>query len=116
MIFIQTLYFKFTGHEESKYIFTTLMGAENEAIGRVGSGIAELITAILILYPRTVVFGTLASLGLISGAIISHLTVLGIVVNNDSGFLFILAFTIFVLAWVVLYVHRRELPVVGNSF
>ena len=48
LIFLQTLFFRFTGAEESKYIFTTLMGADYEAFGRIGSGIAELIAAILI--------------------------------------------------------------------
>ncbi|MBL8183709.1 MAG: DoxX family protein, partial [Blastocatellia bacterium] len=43
IILFQTLFFKFTGAEESKYIFTTLMGAEFEAYGRIGSGVIELI-------------------------------------------------------------------------
>lgn len=115
LIFLQTLFFKFTGAEESKYIFTTLMGAENEAIGRIGSGVAELIATILILVPGTVAIGAILSLGVISGAIMSHLTQLGIVVQDDGGTLFILAVTIFVLSLVVLIIHRKELPIVGEK-
>jgi len=115
VIFFQVLFFKFTGAEDSKDIFTTLMGAESEAFGRIGSGIAELIAAILILVPRTVSIGSLFSLGVISGAIISHLTKLGIVVKDDGGGLFALAVVVFVLSAVVLFLHRHELPRIGDS-
>ncbi len=115
LVFLQTLFFKFTGAEESKFIFTTLMGAEYEAFGRIGSGVAEMIAAILILLPRTVPIGALLSLGVISGAIFSHLTQLGIVVMDDGGTLFGLAVLIFVLSLVVLFIHRRELPFIGSS-
>ena len=114
-LFVQTLFFKFTGAEESKYIFTQLMGAENEAFGRIGSGAFELIAAILILVPRTAAIGAILSLGLISGAILSHLTQLGIVVNDDGGTLFILAVIIFVLSLVTLFIHRKELPIIGDK-
>lgn len=116
VIFLQTLFFKFTGAPESKYIFTTLMGAEYEAFGRIGSGIFELIAAILILVPSTVAIGAVVSLGVISGAIMSHLTQLGIVVQDDGGTLFILASTIFVLSLIVLIIHRKELPIIGSKF
>ena len=115
VIFFQVLFFKFTGAEDSKDIFTTLMGAESEAFGRIGSGIAELIAAIFILVPRTVSIGSLFSLGVISGAIISHLTKLGIVVKDDGGGLFVLAVVVFVLSGVVLFLHRHELPLIGDS-
>ena len=115
LIFLQTLFFKFTGAEESKYIFTTLMGAEYEAYGRIGSGLMELAAAVLILNPRTVVYGALLSLAVISGAIFSHLTKLGIVVQDDGGTLFGLAITVFVLSLVVLFIHRRGLPIPGSA-
>lgn len=115
-ILLQTLFFKFTGAEESKYIFTTLMGAEFEAYGRFGSGVIELIAAILIVVPKTSWFGAFIALGTISGAIMSHLTMLGIVVQGDGGLLFGLALTVFVLSGVLLLIHRRELPLVGQIF
>lgn len=116
IILFQTLFFKFTGAEESKYIFTTVMGAEYEAIGRIGSGIAELIAVILLLIPSTAPLGALLALGTISGAIFSHLTKLGIEVKGDGGLLFGLAIAVFVLSAVVLLIHRRQLPVVGHVF
>ena len=116
VIFLQTLFlFKFPGAEESKYIFTQLMGAEYEAFGRIGSGIAELIASILILLPRTVPYGAILSIGVIAGAIFSHLTKLGIVVMDDGGTLFGLAVLVLVLSAVVLFLHRRELPIIGEA-
>lgn len=114
LILFQTLFFKFTGAEESKYIFTTVMGAEYEAIGRIGSGIVELIAAILLLVPSTASVGAVLALGTITGAIFSHFTKLGIVVKDDGGLLFFLAIVVFLLSGVTLLLHRKDLPVVGS--
>lgn len=116
VILLQTLFFKFTGAEESRYIFTTVMGAEYEAFGRIGSGVVELIAAILLLVPATVSIGAIISIGTISGAILSHLTFLGIEVKGDGGLLFGLAITVFILSSVLLLLHRRELPILGQAF
>src|SRR5690348_13822754 len=87
-ILFQTLFFKFTGAEESKYIFSKL---GMEPWGRIGSGIVELIACVLLLLPQTITVGAIISVGVISGAIVSHLTKLGIVVKDDGGLLFFLA-------------------------
>lgn len=116
VILLQTLFFKFTGAEESKYIFSTLMGPEYEAIGRIGSGMVELVAAILLLIPSKAWLGALISLGTISGAIFSHLTMLGIEVKGDGGLLFGLAVTVFVLSAIVLLIHRKEVPILGQAF
>ena len=116
IILLQTLFFKFTGAEESKYIFSTLMGAEYEAIGRIGSGIVELVAAILLLIPSKAWVGAFIALGTISGAIFSHLTMLGIEVQGDGGLLFGLALTVFILSAVVLLIHRKEVPILGQAF
>jgi len=116
IILLQTLFFKFTGAEESRYIFTTLMGPEFEAVGRIGSGVVELIAAILLLIPSKAWLGSVIALGTISGAIFSHLTMLGIQVKGDGGLLFGLAVTVFVLSAVVVLIHRRELPILGQAF
>jgi len=110
-ILFQTLFFKFTGAEESVYIFTTL---GIEPWGRIGSGVAELIACVLLLVPRTAAVGALLSLGVISGAIMSHLTRLGIVVMDDGGLLFGLAIVVFVCSAVVLVLRRAGLPLVGH--
>src|SRR5215470_1942860 len=107
-ILFQTLFFKFTGAEESVYIFTKL---GMEPWGRIGSGVVELIACILLLVPRTVPVGALLALGVISGAIVSHLTKLGIVVKDDGGLLFGLAIVVFVASAVVLVLRRAQIPV-----
>jgi uncharacterized membrane protein YphA (DoxX/SURF4 family) len=112
-ILLQTLFFKFTAAPESVYIFTKV-GAE--PAGRIGSGVVELIAAILLLVPATVTIGALVALAVISGAIVSHLTILGIEVMGDGGLLFGLAVIVFVSSAIVLYLRRAELPVVGARF
>ncbi|MFV8355258.1 DoxX family protein [Flavobacterium sp. XS1P32] len=92
VILVQTLYFKFTASEESVYIFSAL---GIEPYGRIGTGIAELITAILILIPRTSLLGAIMGCGVMIGAIFTHILILGIDVKNDGGTLFILALITF---------------------
>ena len=111
-ILFQTLFFKFTGAEESVYIFKTL---GLEPWGRIGSGVAELIACVLLLTPRTVPLGAILALGVISGAIVSHLTKLGIVVKNDGGMLFALAIVVFVASAAVLVIRRTQIPVIGQA-
>lgn len=112
LILLQTLYFKFTGAEESVYIFTKL---GMEPWGRIGSGIAELITALLLLIPSLAWLGALMGLGVISGAILSHLTLLGIEVQGDGGFLFILALIVFACCAITLFLHRQTIPLLGAA-
>src|SRR5689334_5137885 len=109
-ILFQTLFFKFTGAEESKYIFSKL---GMEPWGRIGSGIVELVAVILLLHPRTVTLGALLSASVISGAIISHLTRLGIVVKDDGGLLFGLAMAVFIGSIAILFIRRIQIPIVG---
>lgn len=106
VIFLQTLYFKFTAHPDSVYIFTAL-GAE--PYGRIGLGLLELFTAILILLPRTQLFGMLASLVIILGAVASHIVVIGIAIKNDGGGLFILALIVLIATTIFLYLQKNEL-------
>ena len=112
-ILFQTLFFKFTAAEESVYIFKTL---GIEPWGRIGSGVAELIACVLLLTPRTVSVGALLSLSVIGGAIVSHLTRLGIVVNDDGGLLFALALIVFACCVTILIVRRRQLLALVRVF
>ncbi|OXA81327.1 DoxX-like family protein [Flavobacterium aquidurense] len=105
-ILLQTLFFKFSGAEESIYIFSTL---GIEPYGRIGSGIAELLVAILILIPATTWIGALGGIGIMTGAIASHLFVLGIEVKNDGGLLFSLAVITLSCCLVLLYFDRKKL-------
>jgi uncharacterized membrane protein YphA (DoxX/SURF4 family) len=113
VILLQTLFFKFTGAPESVYIFTKV---GMEPWGRYGSGVVELIAAILLLTPGYAWLGALVGLGVISGAIVSHLTVLGIEVQGDHGLLFGLALAVFVTCAVTLILHRNQIPFLPARF
>lgn len=113
IILVQTLRYKFTAHPDSVYIFSKV-GLEPS--GRIAIGVLELIAAILILIPKTVWLGSLLSLGLISGAILMHLSGLGIEINDDGGTLFYLAILVFVLSFIVLWINRKNIPFIGENW
>jgi hypothetical protein len=111
-ILLQTLFFKFTGAEESVYIFSRL---GMEPWGRIGSGLAELAAGIMLLVPSLAAFGALLSIVVISGAIMSHLGILGIEILGDGGLLFYLALTVLVGSLGILYLRRAQLtPIVAR--
>jgi uncharacterized membrane protein YphA (DoxX/SURF4 family) len=112
IILIQTLRFKFTAHPDSVYIFETV---GLEPIGRIGIGVMELIAGILLLIPRTVWAGATLTLGVIGGAIFLHLSKLGIEDKNDGGVLFITAVVTFVLAAIILFIHKKDIPIIGEK-
>jgi len=104
-VFVQSLFFKFTGSYETDYIFGVLgTWSGLESFGNYGGyiiGVAELIASIL-LFTRWHGLGSLMAMGIMSGAIIFHLfTPLGVVmpefneagevVGNDGGLLFTMA-------------------------
>lgn len=106
LIMLQTLFFKFSGAEESIYIFSKL---GMEPWGRIGTGVLELIASVLILFPKTTAWGALIAIGLMGGAIFFHLTKLGISVMNDGGQLFIYALIVFVCGVILLFVYRNTI-------
>jgi uncharacterized membrane protein YphA (DoxX/SURF4 family) len=114
IIMLQTLYFKFSAAPEPTHIFTTLLG-NYEAFGRIGTGVVELIGGLLLLLPRMSVFGALLGAGTMSGAIVSHLFILGIQVSyydaenkliNDHGSLFISALITLVCCLIIIFQQR----------
>lgn len=112
-ILLQTLFFKFTAAPESVYIFRML---GFEPYGRIAAGVAEAIAVVLLLIPRTAVLGAAFSLLVISGALMSHLTKLGVVVQGDGGLLFALACIVLACGLGVLMIRRFEIPIVGHWF
>ena len=112
-ILLQTLFFKFTGSEESVYIFTTL-GVE--PWGRIATGVIELIASVLLLVPVTAPIGAAVAMGVMAGAILSHLTFLGIEVKGDGGLLFGLALFVLLSSAIVLTLRRTQVPLVGRYF
>lgn len=113
VILIQTLRFKFLAHEDSVYIFTKV---GLEPFGRIGIGIAELIAGILLLVRKTAWAGAVLTIGIIGGAIMMHLTQLGIEVRGDGGVLFYTAVVTFILSLIILYIYRKEIPFIGKRF
>lgn len=111
-IMLQTLYFKFSASPESVYIFSTI---GMEPVGRIGSGIGELIASILILVPKTTWLGAIAAIGLMAGALFFHLTSLGIVVMDDGGQLFIYACLVLLSALYLLIRNRETLLKMINN-
>lgn len=110
VILIQTLRFKFSAHPDSVYIFEK---AGLEPYGRIGIGVLELIAGILLLIPKAVWAGATLTVGVISGAILMHLTQLGIEVNNDGGVLFITAVITFLLSAYLLFIYRKDIPLLN---
>ncbi len=107
IILSQTLYFKFTGAPESIHIFSSL-GVE--PYGRIITGILELLVVILILIPRTVLIAAIMGCGIMFGAIMSHLLILGIEVQNDGGTLFILGLITFLCCALLVFINRNRIP------
>jgi hypothetical protein len=105
IIMLQTLYFKFTAAPESVFIFTQL---GLEPYGRIGVGVAELIASILIIIPNVRFLGALMGIGLMLGALIGHLTKLGITIMDDGGYLFALCIIVLLSCLLCLYLERRQ--------
>jgi uncharacterized membrane protein YphA (DoxX/SURF4 family) len=112
LILLQTLYFKFTGHPESVELFTKL-GVE--PWGRIGTGIIELIASALLLIPSTVFIGAFVGVGLMAGAIASHLLVIGIASKGDGGQLFMLAITVMICCLVTLVLYKNQGTALWNK-
>jgi uncharacterized membrane protein YphA (DoxX/SURF4 family) len=109
-IMLQTLFFKFTGAPESVFIFSTL---GMEPWGRIGTGALELVASVLILIPRTTALGAILAAGLMGGAIMSHVTKLGIEVQGDHGQLFLYACLVLISCLILAYAYRSQLPFIN---
>ncbi len=124
-VFIQSLFFKFTGSYETDHIFGTL--GEWSGIHWFGVyggyliGIAELIAAIL-LFTRFHGVGSTMIVGIMTGAILFHLfTPLGVVmpefsatgevIGNDGGLLFGMACLVWLSA---IFLTIRDIRAQGS--
>lgn len=105
MLFAGLSKFFMSGPEQ---IFLTLgMGL----FGMYLIGSLEVISGVLILISRSASSGAIISLGVLIGAIIAHLTVLGLNDPLQGGLL--VAGTL--ASSVVLYVKRKEVPFIGKT-
>jgi hypothetical protein len=130
-VFIQSLFFKFTGSPETVYIFEGKLNPWAASLGWAGVfapggifsakvvGTFELIASVLLIIGAAMsgsrlvqVLGAAMGLGVISGAIFFHLfTPLGIAVVNtdgssDGGELFMLACGVWVCCALLLWLRR----------
>jgi putative oxidoreductase len=110
-IMLQTLYFKFTAAPESVYIFTQV---GIEPWGRLATGGAELVASLLLLIPRTIVLGALMGVGIMLGAVATHLFILGIDVQGDRGQLFAYALIVLIASVSLLVLHRDQVRTYRN--
>ncbi|NKB98717.1 MAG: hypothetical protein GKR90_09535 [Pseudomonadales bacterium] len=132
-VFIQSLFFKFSGSEETIIIFntisdwmagTSLLSAVSEPFRSYGGnlvGLTELVASILLFIPRLRIWGAIIALGTISGAIFFHLfTPLGVVRtidamgNTDGGVLFYMACGVWIASALTIYLNRDQLPGVSR--
>lgn len=114
-VFLQSLFFKFQGHEETEIIFSTIgdwmsgtvilawAGSLFESMGGYAVGAAELVAVVLLWLQRTRIYGAILGFIIISGAIFFHLgTPLGVerTINaagdTDGGVLFYMACSVWV--------------------
>lgn len=114
IIMLETLFFKFSGAQESIDLFTILAG-ENEAVMRIGTGALELIASILLFTPKKTWLGAFLTIGLMGGAMVSHFTILGIEHNNDSGVLFTAAVITFLAGLILFLQNKKDIPFIGKN-
>jgi len=113
IVFVQSLFYKFTGSDESIFIFSTLRAWSGiglfEPAGRWIVGSAELVASILLFVPGTSVLGAAMAIGIMTGAIFFHLfTPLGVEIMGDGGALFALACGVWVSGWLILWLQRNQ--------
>ena len=106
LILLQTLYFKFTAAPESVFIFSEL---GIEPYGRIGTGALEFLVSIFLLFRRFSLLGAIAGVIVILGALMAHIFVLGIQVQNDGGKLFLLALIVLFLCLISIFLQKQKL-------
>ena len=112
-VFVQSLFFKFSGSDESIFIFSTLRDWSGiglfEPFGRWFIGFSELVASILLFVPGFMVVGAGIAFVIISGAIVFHLfTPLGVEIMGDGGELFILACGVWLASTAILIIRRQD--------
>ena len=89
------------------------MGLEPQ--GRIGIGVMELIAGVLLLIPKYAGIGGLLGMGLMTGAIFSHLTTLGIEVQGDGGQLFVYALIVLTGSLITILQEKERLKAILKS-
>ena len=111
LILLQSAYFKLVGDPESIEVFNQVGLSETM---RMGTGIVELLAAILLLIPRTIWLGAVLTMGIVTCAIMCHFCFLGMEFQNDSGIRFGMGIAVFLATVATLWIHRNEIPFFDN--
>lgn len=106
----QSLFYKFTAHEESVAIFTDI---NMEPYGRILIGVLEVFACLLLLKRSSAHYGALLGFGIMGGAVIGHFTQIGF--EGARGQLGAMAFLVMICCAVILFIRRMELPFVGSA-
>jgi uncharacterized membrane protein YphA (DoxX/SURF4 family) len=124
-VFVQSLFFKFTGSEETDIIFSTIaqwmsdvglgfIAPTFESIGGYAIGGTELVASALLIIPATRRLGALLGAAVISGAIFFHLfTPLGVdrIINEagdtDGGVLFYMACGVWLSCVLIFFLSKK---------
>lgn len=105
-IMMETLFFKFSGAAESRYIFSK-MGTDPYM--RWTQGVWELLAALGLLIPGWHWLGGILTLGDMGAAIISHMTWLGYAALGDHELLLGMALTTFTCGFTIVVLHRHQI-------
>lgn len=113
IIFIVVAVLKLSGHAADVYIFETL---GMEPAGRYFIAIVELLAGLLLLTNSLAATGAFIGIGVMLGALITHLTILGFEVNNDGGATMVMLGVVLFSCIVVAYMRRKQIPFIGSTF
>ena len=102
---------KLMGAADSVALFASI---GMEPTGRVLTGVLELSAAVMLLSPTAACYGALLAAGVMSGAVMGHLTTLGI--EGPRRMMFLMALGVLAANLAIIYLRRREIPVIRHMF
>ena len=107
-IFIPIGILKFMNNPADLEIFSQL---GMEPAGRYIIGVLEILAGLMVLTNAVAAMGAFLGVGVMLGAMLAHMTVLGIDQTH-----FILLFIVFLSCCIVSFIRRKQLPLIGNIF
>ncbi len=104
---------KFSATAGNVFIFTEL---GMEPTGRIIIGLIEATAALMLMTKNYPAMGALLGIGVLCGAVIAHVSILGFNVQGDKGLHVVLLFTAVLGTGTVLIARRKTLPFIGGTF
>lgn len=107
----QTLYHKFTDAPEVVELFSKMgMGP----FGYKLTGLLELVACLLLLTPQAAIWGAILSWGIMSGAVIGHITKIGF--QGEFGVMGGMAIAAWLLSMLIIFARRHQVTFIANMF